>query len=98
MMQAGVIGVIGAFPPLFDPERCTLMDFSVDQSRGLRFVYVLPMGEREALVENVYLSEAPISQTEHLAEIGVYLDSVYGLSPDEYEVFGEERGYIPMTD
>ena len=84
--------------PVFDPERCTLMDFSVDQSRGLRFVYVLPMGEREALVENVYLSEAPISQAEHLAEIGAYLDSVYGLSPDEYEVFGEERGYIPMTD
>lgn len=83
---------------VFDPERCTLMDFSVDQSRGLRFVYVLPMGEREALVENVYLSEAEISRAEHWAEIGVYLDGVYGLSPDEYVVLGEERGYIPMTD
>ena len=84
--------------PVFDPERCTLMDFSVDQSRGLRFVYVLPMGEREALVENVYLSEAPISQAEHRAEIGAYLDSLHGLSRNKYEVFGEERGYIPMTD
>jgi lycopene beta-cyclase len=84
--------------PVFDTERCTLMDFSVDQSRGLRFVYVLPMGEREALVENVYLSEADVSQAEHRAEIGVYLEIIYGLSADEYEVLGEERGYIPMTD
>jgi lycopene beta-cyclase len=89
---------IRAHKPVFDPERCTLMDFSVDQLRGLRFVYVLPMGEREALVENVYLSEADVSQAEHRAEIGVYLESIYGLSPDEYEVLGEERGYIPMTD
>jgi lycopene beta-cyclase len=64
----------------------------VNQSRGLRFVYVLPMGEREALVENVYLSEADVSQAEHRAEIGAYLESIYGLSPDEYEVYGEERG------
>jgi lycopene beta-cyclase len=89
---------IRARRPVFDPERCTLMDFTVDQSRGLRFVYVLPMEGREALVENVYLSETPISQEEHRAEIGAYLASVYGLSPDEYEVLGEERGYIPMTD
>jgi lycopene beta-cyclase len=89
---------VRAHRPVFDPERCTLMDFSVDQSRGLRFVYVLPMGEREALVENVYLSEAPISQAEHRAEIGAYLDSLHGLSRNKYEVFGEERGYIPMTD
>jgi lycopene beta-cyclase len=89
---------IRAHKPVFDPERCTLMDFSVDQSRGLRFVYVLPMGEREALVENVYLSEADVSQAEHRAEIVAYLESVCGFSPDEYETLGEERGYIPMTD
>ncbi len=84
--------------PVFDPGRCTLMDFSVDQSRGLRFVYVLPMGEREALVENVYLSEADVAPREHRTEIGAYLESIYDLSPGEYEVLGEERGYIPMTD
>ncbi len=89
---------IQAREPIFDLEHCTLMDFSVDQSRGLRFVYVLPMGEREALVENVYLSGADVSQAEYRVEIGAYLESIYGLAPDEYEVFGEERGYIPMTD
>ncbi len=83
---------------VFDPDRCTLMDFSVDQSRGLRFAYVLPTGEREALVENVYLSEAGASRDEHREEIGAYLEDAYGLGPGEYEVVGEERGYIPMTD
>lgn len=84
--------------PVFDPERCTLMDFSVDQSRGLRFVYVLPTGEREALVENVYLSEAETTAGEHRAEIGAYLKDVHKLLPSGYEVLGEERGYIPMTN
>ena len=83
---------------VFDPGLCTLMDFSVGQQRGLRFVYVLPIGEREALVENVYLSEADVTPREHRAEIGMYLESVYGLSSDEYAVLGEERGYIPMTN
>ena len=89
---------IRAERPIFDPERCTLMDFSVDQSRGLRFAYVLPTGEKEALVENVYLSEAEILAAEHRAEIGTYLESRYGLAPGGYEVLGEERGYIPMTN
>jgi lycopene beta-cyclase len=83
---------------VFDPEVCTLMDFSVDQGRGLRFVYVLPFGGREALVENVYLSEAEVSSGEHRDELAGYLRDSYGLSPEEYTVDGEERGFIPMTD
>ena len=84
--------------PVFDPGRCTLMDFSVDQGRGLRFVYVLPFSEHEALVENVYLSEAEITVEEHRDELEEYLADVYELSPDDYVVDDEERGYIPMTD
>lgn len=83
---------------VFDPERCTLMDFSVGQDRGLRFAYVLPMSDREALVENVYLSEAEISPNEHRSELEDYLSTVYELSPDDYLIDGEEKGYIPMTD
>lgn len=84
--------------PVFDPEVCTLMDFSVNQSRGLRFVYALPFGECEALVENVYLADVEVSTEEHRAEISAYLMDRYGISPHEYRVDGEERGYIPMTD
>lgn len=84
--------------PVFDPEVCTLMDFSVSQSQGLRFMYTLPFGEREALVENVYLADVDVSAKEHRAEISAYLLDRYGISPHEYRVDGEERGYIPMTD
>ena len=82
---------------VFDPDRCTLMDFEVDQSQGLRFMYVLPFGEREALVENVYLSEAKASTETFRAEISDYLSKAYGLPETGYEVCGEEQGYIPMT-
>ncbi len=83
---------------VFDPRTCKLMDFSVDQSKGLRFVYVLPFSAREALVENVYLCEGELPLEEHRVEIQNYLLSVYGLAPSEYTIDGEERGYIPMTD
>lgn len=84
--------------PVFDPDTCTLMDFDLNQGRGLRFVYVLPFTRHEALVENVYLSEAKISTEEHKEEIYDYLSEKYGLQTDDYEVYGQEKGYIPMTD
>lgn len=86
---------VRALQPVFEPGRCTLMDFDVSQERGLRFVYVLPFGEREAMVENVYLSGIGVTPEEHRREIGEYLEARYGFP--EYEVLGEERGYIPMT-
>ncbi len=83
--------------PAFDPDTCTLMDFSVDQGRGLRFAYVLPFDEHEALVENVYLSRRGAPPEAHRAELSGYLQDRYGLSEGDYEVHGEEWGDIPMT-
>jgi lycopene beta-cyclase len=73
------------------------MDFSVDQGRGLRFAYVLPFDEREALVENVYLTENGAPPEAHRAELSCYLRDRYGLLERDYEVDGEEWGDIPMT-
>ncbi|MBA3794082.1 MAG: lycopene cyclase [Rubrobacter sp.] len=83
--------------PAFDPDTCTLMDFSVDQGRGLRFAYVLPFDEHEALVENVYLSKTGAPPEAHRAELSGYLQDRYGLFGGDYEVHGEEWGDIPMT-
>ena len=83
--------------PVFDPDTCTLMDFSVDQSRGLRFAYVLPFDEHEALVENVYLTRTGAPPEAHRAELSGYLRDRYGLSGADYDVDGEERGEISMT-
>jgi lycopene beta-cyclase len=82
---------------VFDPEVCTLMDFVAAGERGLRFVYVLPFGPREALVENVYLSEVSLSRDDHRAELAGYLRDAYGLGSGDYAIDGEEAGYIPMT-
>ena len=89
---------VRAARPVFDAGRCTLMDFSVSQSRGLRFSYLLPFSEKEALVENVYLSEAEVTPGEIRAEALEYLRGEYGLGEEEYRVLKEESGYIPMTD
>lgn len=89
---------VRAVRAVFDPYRCTLMDFSVSQSRGLRFAYVLPFSEREALVENVYLSNSEISVEEQRSEAVEYLRREYGLGEDDYQVVRAESGYIPMTD
>ncbi len=83
--------------PVFDPETCTLMDFDVDQGRGLRFAYVLPFDHHEALVENVYLSQTGASPETHRRELSAYLRDRHGLLEDDYVVDGEERGDIPMT-
>jgi lycopene beta-cyclase len=63
----------------------------------LRFAYVLPFDEHEALVENVYLSKTGAPPEAHRAELSGYLQDRYGLFGGDYEVHGEEWGDIPMT-
>ena len=89
---------IVATRPAFDPGECRLMDFAVDQSRGLRFMYVLPSSPFEALVENVYMSEPRLAAEGYHREIEQYLLAEFGLESTEFVVVGAERGYIPMTD
>lgn len=84
--------------PVFHADECVLMDFDVDQTRGLRFGYVLPVSPVEALVENVYLADVAVTEAEHRAELESYLASRFGLEPGDYEILGDERGFIPMTD
>ena len=45
----------------------------MDQGRGLRFAYVLPFDEQEALVENVYLTKTGAPPEAHRAELSGYL-------------------------
>ena len=83
--------------PTFDPTCPTLMDFRVRQSDGPHFFYVLPLSDREALVENTYLFPFAAGPDRHRAEIADYLRARHGLGPDEYEVTEEESGAIPMV-
>lgn len=84
--------------PVFDPGECRLMDFGVDQSGGLRFMYVVPTSPFEALVEDVYMSETDLRRAGYFVEIEDYLLAEFGLASAEFRVIAEEGGYIPMTD
>lgn len=42
--------------PIDDVDIATLMDFRVDQSRGLHFIYVLPYSDRHLMIESTMIS------------------------------------------
>lgn len=81
--------------PVFEPDCVTLMDFDVDQSRGLRFVYVLPFSPSEALVEDTYLSSRTHPTRVYSEGIRSYLHRRWGL--EDFEILHRERGALPMS-
>ncbi len=83
--------------PTFDPSTPSLMDFRTSQADGPHFVYLLPLSETEALVENTYLFPFTPPAGRHRHEIAEYLRMRYGVHPGSCEVLEEESGAIPMT-
>ena len=89
---------VAASHSVFDPSRCTLMDFRVSQERGLHFMYLLPFSPTRALVENTYIqpvSAERVAPEQHRQEIGEFLADM--LRVDAFAVEREEAGAIPMT-
>ncbi|MEY3386882.1 MAG: hypothetical protein RIR53_1693 [Bacteroidota bacterium] len=82
--------------PLFDPDVATMMDFRVDQTDGVCFVYVLPYGPHEALVECTVFSERVWDQVLYEKRLTAYLRDV--IRSGEYDVIATETGVIPMCD
>ena len=57
----------------FDPNIAILMDFRVDQSKGMHFIYLLPYSESEALVESTIFSPNLVDSQYYLDSIDTYL-------------------------
>ena len=80
--------------PISDPQIATLMDFRVDQSRGLHFIYVLPFSDRHLLIESTMISK-------DLQEKVWYQQAIQQWLKDQNieieEILGEETGIIPMN-
>ncbi len=88
---------IRAPQPCFDPQVATLMDFRVAQApNGVRFVYVLPLDPRTALVEYTVFSASLLPREAYEQALRAYLSQQLALST--FEVEHEEFGVIPMTD
>ncbi len=81
---------------LFDPDTVTLMDFDVDQSRGIHFVYVLPHAPDEALVESTCFSPTPEDSSFYRRSIDRYLARRFPRAT--IEIVDRESGRIPMFE
>ena len=78
----------------FDPNIAILMDFRVDQSKGMHFMYLLPYSETEALVESTIFSTTLVDEQYYLASINKYLAKYYQVN--DYSITHEENGVIPL--
>lgn len=91
----------------FDPDHATLMDFRTPQEGETRFLYVLPLSEREAVVEVAIFSNNHLRAEAYDNIIADYLLDHWKLLPlgddgsrknhGRYEVYHTEQGVIPMT-
>ncbi len=77
------------------PDRLPiLMDATVDQQDGFRFLYVLPLTSRRVLIEDTYFSETPtLDRQNSLSEVKNYLAE---RSIENWTLVREENGCLPM--
>jgi len=71
-----------------------IMDATVEQLDGYRFIYQLPVSATELLIEDTYYSLSPVLDDDALCgRIGVIAWEVGG----SHEVVAEERGVLPVV-
>ena len=79
--------------PIEDKHIATLMDFRVDQSRGLHFIYALPFSDHSLLIESTVISTTLESKDWYRKAIYQWLEQQ---SIEIDQVTREEYGVIPM--
>lgn len=86
---------VTASQPCFDPQVATLMDFRVDQSRGVHFIYMLPFSPTHALVESTLFSPQPCEAAFYQTAISDYLARHF--PSITFSHGATESGVIPMS-
>ena len=72
----------------------TVMDATVPQDDGYRFVYTLPFTPHRVLVEDTYFADGPALDTAMIRDrVGRYIDA---RSVGRWQVVREESGVLPM--
>lgn len=84
--------------PLFQPGQMRMFDFRVPDEGEMRFMYVLPEDEREALLEFTIFSAHLLPPDAYRQALEGYLSQVLGCDPGEVQVLEREQGILPMTD
>ena len=81
--------------PFFDRNKAIMMDFRVHQDHGTSFAYVLPVNEKQALVEYTLFTKELLAQQTYEEELKDYIGRI--LKIKQYRVIENEFGIIPMT-
>ena len=87
--------VIKTDKPIFDSTTGTLMDFSIPQTHGTTFMYVLPTSSNEALVEHTLFTPETLTEEEYAEGLEDYIQNT--LLIKNYKVLHKEYGVIPMS-
>jgi lycopene beta-cyclase len=97
-LEVGFQKFVGRFVRLREAHRLDapiLMDATVAQRDGYRFVYTLPFSERELLIEDTYYSDGPQLERERIRSgITEYAGSRGWRIA---EIAGEEEGVLPIV-
>ena len=88
--------LVEAAAPAFDPGVVTLFDLRTPQRGAMRFFYVLPLSERQALIEHTLFSPQLPAEEEYEQALSSYVERVLGVA--SYRIVEREAGLIPMTD
>jgi lycopene beta-cyclase len=87
--------VIRTPQPAFDVNKAIVMDFSIAQTHGTSFVYVLPTSATSALVEYTLFTHQQLDPNDYIIALKKYIRN--DLKIDNYVIAEEENGIIPMT-
>lgn len=80
--------------PSFDKHTATFMDFRTPQHNEVRFFYVLPYSDTEALIEYTIFSTSLLEESAYNENIKNYIDNTLDIS--DYQIVAYEKGVIPM--
>ena len=78
---------------VFDTGNALMMDFSIAQKGDCRFMYVLPLSEKKALIELTYFGPRPLDMEDYDKDIALYISERFGV---KYKILEKEYGQIPM--
>lgn len=83
--------------PVFNSEVVDLMDFRIPQLGDVRFFYLLPFSETEALIEFTVFSTSVWEYREYQVFLDEYLENLRELGSGEITIERTEQGVIPMA-
>ena len=86
--------VVRTETPCFDPDVVTLMDFEPASARHVQFTYVLPLSDREALVETTVFGPRALGEAELAGDLERAIGERTGGAP--WSMRRAEHGTLPM--